>query len=143
MLLDAQNQYSDAQAVAVTGPSTNLIDHGTPAAGRGLGIGEPLVVLCSSDVLLSAGTLIVTLQTDTVVGFGTATTVANTPALAAANIPVGTRFVLNVPPDKAMKRYSRLNYTLSAGTITITAELIPLRLLQLENVFQGAFTILA
>lgn len=140
MLLDAQNQYSDAQAVAVTGPSTNAIDHGS---ARGLGIGEPLVVLMSSDVVLSAGTLIVALQTDTVVGFGTAVTVATTPALAPANIPVGTRFVLNVPPDKGMKRFSRLNYTLSAGTITITAELLPLRLLQLENVFQGAFTILA
>lgn len=141
-LLDAQNQYSDAQALVATAVSTNVIDHGSD---RDLGIGEALAVQVSIDVTqVGGGTFQVTLQTDSVVGFGSAVTVAQTGAIAAASIVAGFRIILNMPADKTMNRFSRLNYTLVTMTaVTVTSFLLPLRDVQAENVFAGGFTLLA
>lgn len=48
MYVDAQNQYSNAQAVTASAASTNLIDHGQ---ARDLGTGEvlPRRSLCGRD----------------------------------------------------------------------------------------------
>lgn len=140
-ILDAHNQYSDAQALVATAVSTNVIDHGSD---RDLGIGEPLVVQVTVDVsAVTAGTLTVTLQTDSVVGFGGATTVAQSGAIAQATLVAGYRLVLGVPADKSMNRFSRLNYTIATITaVTVTSVLIPLKFVQAENVFPGAFTVL-
>lgn len=140
-LLDAQNQYSDAQALVATAVSTNVIDHGSD---RDLGIGEPLVVQVTIDVTsVGGGTLQVTLQSDTVVGFGTAVTVAQTGAIAAAAVIAGARILLAMPADKTMARFSRLNYTMVTMTnVTVTSLLIPLRSVQAENVFASGFAVL-
>lgn len=140
MILDQQNQYSDAQALTATAVSTNVIDHGSD---RDLGIGEPLAVLISVDVALAgtSPTFQATLQTDSVVGFGSAVTVSSTQSFSA--LAIGTRVVIPVPPDTSMNRYSRLNYTLggTTPTITVTAEMIPYRFLQAENVFSTGFLV--
>lgn len=140
-LLDAQNQYSDAQALVATAVSTNVIDHGSD---RDLGIGEPLVVQMNVDVLaVTAGTLTVTLQTDTVVGFGSAVTVAQSGAIPTATLVAGYRLILGLPADKTMARFSRINYTIvTITTITVTTLLIPLRGVQAENTFASGFTVL-
>lgn len=143
-LLDAQNQYSDFQAVAATGPSTNVIDHGTQ---RDLGIGEPMTVEVTVDVALSGTNAQVTLQTDSAVGFGTAVNVVNSAVYTV--LAAAARIYLNLPPintstaagSVGIKRYTRLNYTLTAATITVTAELIPLRMAQAENVFPTGFLV--
>lgn len=144
MLLDAQLQYSDLQAL--TGPastaSTNVIDHGS---ARALGIGEGLTVVVTVDVALAGTTptLQIAIETDSVVGFGSKTTVA-TSAAYGPTIAIGTRYAMTLPPDRSVKRFTRLFYTTTGTTptITVTAELVPLKDVQAENVFAGAFTVL-
>jgi hypothetical protein len=135
-LLDAQNQYSDAQALAATGPSTNVVDHGTQ---RDLGIGEAMVVMLTVDVALSGTNFTFALQTDSAVGFGTATTPVTSATFTV--LAAAARQYLNVPPIIGIKRYTRLQYTLTAATITVTAEMIPLRNAQAENVFPTGFLV--
>lgn len=138
MIMDAQLLYSDAQALAATGVSTNVIDH---SQDRDLGIGEPMAVVVSSDAALTGTNGQVQLQSDSVVGFGSAVVVAQSAVYTPATLPLGTRIALALPPDKSMNRFSRLNYVLTAATWTVTAGLIPAKALTAENVFQGAFTV--
>jgi len=141
MILDAQNTYSDAQALSGTGAvSTNVIDHGSD---RDIGIGEPLAVVITVDVAL-AGTgpsYTCTLQTDSSVGFGSA--VAVTVSSTFTTLAQGSRVTLGVPMDKLTNRYTRLNHVLAGTTptITVTAELQPARMVQAENVFATGFLV--
>jgi hypothetical protein len=118
--VDAQNLYSDAQALTVTAVSTNIIDHGQD---RNLGIGTPLDVVVTIDVAAAGGgTLTITLQTDDNAAFSSAATVATTAAIAAATLVAGYQLIIPVPPDTLMERFSRLNYTLATMTgITVTS----------------------
>ena len=62
MRIDAQNLYSDAQAITADAASTNSIDHGSD---RNIGLGEPLSVVIIVDVAAAGGgTLAITIQTD-------------------------------------------------------------------------------
>src|SRR5690242_14806871 len=99
MIMDAQLLYSDAQALAATGVSTNVIDH---SQDRDLGIGEPMVVVVSSDAALTGTNGQVQLQSDSVVGFGSAVVVAQSAVYTPATLPLGTRIALALPPDKSM-----------------------------------------
>ena len=138
-LMDAQNQYSDAQALAATGPSTNVIDHGSQ---RDIGVGEPMTVMLTVDVALAGTSFNFALQTDSAVGFGTATTPATSATVTV--LPAAARMYLPVPATagtNGIKRYTRLLYTLAAATITVTAELIPSRMMQAENVYPGGFLV--
>jgi hypothetical protein len=144
MIMDAQNTYSDAQALTGTGAvSTNVIDHGSD---RDIGIGEPLAVVVTVDVALAGGggqTYTVTLQSDSSVGFGSAVAVATSPTFAAGTLVAGSRYVLGVGMDKLTNRYTRLNHVLAGTTptITVTAELQPARMVQAENVFATGFLV--
>jgi hypothetical protein len=134
MIMDAQQLYSDAQALTVDAASTNVIDHGSD---RNMGIGEPLVVLITVDSgAAGGGTLAIALQTDDNVGFASPATVATTAAIAAAALATGAKVVLPVPPDTAIERFTRLNYDLTTMTaITVTAQLIPANFVPTENVY--------
>jgi hypothetical protein len=130
MFIDAQNQYSDAQALSGTGAaSTNLIDHG--AAERRLGSGEPMGVGITVDVALAGTTptFVATLQSDDAVGFPSPGTVAQSKSYSA--LAVGARVIIPIPPGQATERFTRLNYTLggTTPTITVTAFLAPLSFL--------------
>jgi Bbp16-like protein len=137
MILDAQNLYSDAQALTATAVSTNIIDHG---ADGNLGIGEPMCVLITVDVALdnttTNETYTATLETDDNAAFTSATAVSDARTLTAGSA-AGTKFVINVPPNTVMERFSRLTYTLggTTPTATLTAALIPLSFLANGVVF--------
>lgn len=120
MYQDAQNTYSQAQALTVTAVSTNAIDH---SSDRNMGVGEPLVVVVAVTVSAAGGgTLTVTIQADTTSAFGAPVTVATTAALAAATLVAGYKFIIPVPPDLLWARWSRLNYVMATMTgITVTA----------------------
>lgn len=137
MIIDAQQLYSDAQALTATAVSTNLIDHGID---RNIGIGEPLAVVVIVDVALDRTTgdetYTVTLQTDDNAAFSSATTVAG--PVSMTTYAAGTKFVIAVPPDTVTERFTRLNYTLGGTTPTgtVTAFLQPLRMVGVgENVY--------
>lgn len=122
MYVDAQQLFSDAQALTVTAVSTNILDH---SQDRNLGVGTPLVVIISVDVSAAGGgTLTVAIQADDNAGFASPGTVATTAALAAATLVAGYIFAIPVPPDVLTERYMRLNYTLATMTgITLTSYL--------------------
>lgn len=129
--LDAQNLYSDAQALTVTAPSTNTIDHGQD---RNVGIGEPLAVVITVDVgAAGGGTLTIALQSDDNAAFASPATPATTIAIPAASLTAGAQIVLPVPPDTFSERFTRLNYTLATMTgITVTAFMAPFSQIQLS-----------
>lgn len=133
--VDAQNLYSDAQALTVTAVSTNLIDHGQD---RNLGVGKPLGIVITVDVSAAGGgTLTISLQADDNSGFASPATVSTTTAIAAATLVAGAQIVLPVPPDTLMERFSRLNYVLATMTgITVTAYMAPID--QIQNAQQYA-----
>lgn len=142
MYLDAQLLYSDAQALVATAVSTNIVDHG---ADRNLGIGEPLAIVVIVDVALDRTTgdetYAVTLQTDDNAAFSSATTV--TGPVSLLTYAAGTKFIIPVPPDTLMERFSRLNYTLGGitPTGTVTAFMIPLSMIQNDVHYADAITI--
>lgn len=142
MYIDAQQQYSQAQALAGPGTvvSTNAIDH---SQDRNFGIGEPMVVVITVGVAAAGGgTLTVTLQADTTSAFGAPVSVAVSPAIAAAALTLGAKYVLPVPPDLATLRWSRLSYVLATMTgITVTAELQPASMVQNEVYYPAGVTV--
>lgn len=119
MLFDAQNKYSDAQAVTAAAASTNIIDHGI---ARNMGVGENLYLVVICDVAMtdasSNSTLAVTLETDNDVAFGSATTAAQTIGTFAALSAIGTRLVARLAPSALNERYSRLYYTPANGDLS-------------------------
>lgn len=141
-ILDAQNLYSDAQAVTTTAASTNVIDHGIDG---NLGVGEPMVVVISLDVAADDAdgdeTYVAALQADSVVGFGSAVEVGS--VTITRGDAAGTRYFIPVPPSETMDRFSRLNFT-HGGTspsATYTARLVPQSFVQNDKYYASGFTV--
>lgn len=118
MIMDAENRFSNAQAVTATAVSTNVIDLGVGDKGV---TEQPLRLRVSVDETASsagASTLIITLETDDAVGFGSAVVVYTSASIAKASIVAGAVLV-DIAIPHGMKRYARLNYTI--GTANLTA----------------------
>lgn len=123
MIIDAQNLFSDAQAITAAAASTNIIDLG---AARNIGVGQNLYVGVTIDTAFtdtgSNSTLTVALEGDSTTSFTPDGTqqLFIIPALAAA----GAKYFARVSPDFASNyRYIRLYFTpnngdLSAGALT-------------------------
>lgn len=139
MIIDSQLQYSAAQALTATAASTNVVDH---SADRDIGIGEPLAVVFTVDVLLAgtSPTFQASLQVSPT-NFGSPVSIVSTQVYSA--LAAGARFVLVVPPDSTFDRYSRINYTLggTTPTVSVTANLVPLRFVQADQYGASGFTV--
>lgn len=150
MYLDAHQLFSDAQALTVTAVSTNLIDLGVD---RNIGIGEPLAVVINVDVAADNTTQDETyefqVQTGTTttpilvvgkIGFGGG---GDTTEYAATFLSAGARVVIPLPPTNLLDRYIRLNYVLggTTPTITVTAHLQPMNMVQAEAIYPKNYTI--
>lgn len=119
MIHDAQNLFSDAQAVTAAAGSTNTIDLG---AVRDIGTGENIYVVVTCDVAMtdsgSDSTLTVALEGDsttTITPDGTQD-LFTIPALTAA----GAAFFARLAPGSAALQfqYIRLKYTPNNGNLT-------------------------
>lgn len=147
--LDAQQLFSDAQALSATAASTNIIDLGSV---RHLGTGESMAVSFSVDVAADTASANETYQfdieTDDGSGFGSPV-VLNRLAFgvsgfaAASKLAAGYKFAMLLPKCDLVERYLRVNYTLGGTTpsVTITAHLTAAKLVQMEHVFADGFTI--
>ena len=121
MIHDAQNLFSDAQALTATAASTNLIDLGS---ARNIGVGQNLYVVTIVDTAFtdsgSDSTCTVSLEGDSTTSFtpdGTQQLYV-IPALAAA----GARYVGRINPDFAGNyRYIQVKYTMANGNLTTGA----------------------
>lgn len=125
MIWDMQSLFSWDQAITVTAVSTNVIDlgaTGTPVGGtvalkRDLGAGGPVPLRMQvTEAFATLTSLNVILQTSDDEAFGSGVVVvAQTGAIAAADLTVGKVLAPQYVPQGANKRYLRLSYTV-AGT---------------------------
>lgn len=143
MYIDAQQLFSDAQALVATAPSTNIIDL---SSDRNIGIGEPMCVAIEVDVAADVAdadeTYQFDVQTDDNAGFATPTVIASR-VVAGALLFAGARVAIGIPADLSAERFLRVNYTLGGTTpsITVTAHLQPQNTLQAEAVYPDGYTI--
>lgn len=119
MILDAQNTFSDAQAVTATAVSTNSID--LSAASIDLGSGENLYIVVVCDVAMtdsgSDSTLAVALVTDSDSALGSATAVQSLGTFAALSA-AGTKIVARIQPGLTLEQYIGLSYTPASGNLS-------------------------
>lgn len=124
MYVDAQNLFSDEQALTATAASTNLIDLG---ANRDIGTGENLYIVLVVDVALtdasSDSTVAVTIEMDALAAFGSPTTTQTLFTISAV-AAVGTKLIARIQPDAVNEQFMRLKYTMANGNLstgTVTA----------------------
>lgn len=142
MILDAQQQFSDAQALTATADSTNYIDFGVD---RDMGKGEPLAVVITVDTAADSTTgdetYAFAIETDDNTSFSSATTLVSR-TIAAASLTAGSRHV--IPLGYTNERYAQLVYTLGGTTpsVTVTAFLQPMSMIDSNDVYYAdGFTI--
>lgn len=134
MLIDKQNQFSDAQAVTSTGStaSTNIVDLGV-ARDIGGAVTEQLMLLCQVATAFTSGgaaTLQVQFQTAPDNGSGAPgswVTLAQSDAIAVAALVQGYRFLPGELPGPT-QRFVRLNYVVATATMTagaLSAAVVP------------------
>lgn len=156
MYLDAQLQFSDAQAVTASAVGTNVIDLNQD---RSMGNGEPLVVMFTVDVAAdqtsgdedytfdleyasnAAQSTGVQLVGRRVFESGTPTA----PAQDADLLVAGFSFFIPVPPTKLSEseQFLGIRYV-TAGTspiITVTAQLMPASMVDATNDYVDGFNI--
>ncbi len=116
MILDKQNEFSDAQALTATAASTNIIDTSVLGDAKN----ELYLVVQVSTKLASSGTsatLDIILQHDSAVGFGTVATLATLAQIAEATLVAGYRcWAIRLPAGA--KRYLRMYYTVGTENFT-------------------------
>ena len=124
MLQDAQDLFSDAQAVTATAVSTNILDKNHLAnALKDLGTGKDLyVVITCSETAAAAGAATVTfsLESDSTSDLSTPTTVHLTSgAIGKAALVAGMApLVFALPRQATYERYLGLRYTVATGPLT-------------------------
>lgn len=140
MIVDAFCQLSSAQALTVDAASEDYMDL---TNARDFGIGEPLALVIN--VKVAAGgttpTMQVNVEVDDNTSFSSATVIAASKALAAADMALGAQIVIPIPPitlfvksDPAAAEYQylRANYDMGGTnpTVTVDATVMPLKMVQ-------------
>jgi hypothetical protein len=120
MIVDAQLQFSDAQAITAAADSTNYIDL---SVARDVAVGRPLYVYVTVDVAMtdsgSDSTIAVLLEFDSTTTFTPDASQAlfTIPATSAA----GSRFCAAISPSLVANtkyQYMQLSYTPANGNLT-------------------------
>ena len=134
MIFSAQQKFSASQVVTADAGSTNIIDlgaTGTPlkapsALVRDIGKGTPIPIVVQLDIAATgtSPTLLVTLQMDNDVAFGSPTTVATAQSIAGG--AAGQRVTLYWIPEGTIERYIRLFYDVggTSPSYQITAGIV-------------------
>lgn len=156
MLLDAQNQFSDAQAITADAVGTNSIDL---AVVRAMGNGEPLAVLFIVDVAAdqTSGDEDYTFDVEVATNAAQSTGrqllgrrvyesgTPDAPAQDADLLIAGYKFTIPIPPanisDSARYLGIRCDVTGTSPTVTFTAFLQPMSMIDFQNNYADGFTI--
>lgn len=135
---------SNAQAITVTAPSTNIYDvtgagagvkpnlvFGTSAVfgadiGTGDGAARPTAYFTVGTPFTAGGSATMQFQIQAAIDNGsnspsTYTTIAETDAIAVATLTAGTNFNIPIPPitaGEALPRFYRFNYVVATGPMT-------------------------
>lgn len=157
MILDAQHQYSDSQALTATALSTNVVDLG---ADRSIGNGEPMCVVFNVEVAAdqTTGDEDYTFDVEYASDAGLTTArkligrrifesgTPTAPAEDADLLVAGFKFVIPIPPAalSESERFLGVRYTLAGTTpsITVSAHLMPMRMIEVGQVsFPKGYTV--
>jgi hypothetical protein len=126
-IIDAQNLFSDAQAVTATAISTNVIDTSPLGAntGRDLGAGNPLylvIVVGTAATAAGAATVTFSLESDSTADLATSATVHfTTAAIPKASLTAGAvvaAIALPVGPTANYEKFLGVRYTVATGPLT-------------------------
>lgn len=124
MLLDAENVFSDDQAVTADAASTNVIDLMT----TGRAPGNPLGVIAQvTEAFATLTSLTFQVQSCAVEGFGSGVKTHQSVTVAVADLTLGKRVDLGQLLDGTL-RYVRLYYDVTgtnASAGKVTAALVP------------------
>jgi hypothetical protein len=138
VILDSQNEFSDAQAVTASAISSNVIDtHAasgggtalTPGQRTGLGVGEMPYLVCRTVVpatdVGNDATLTITLESadDAALSVNAQVHFSSGPIAFANFSPANGQNLVAVPipPAFLFRRYLGLRYTVAAGPLTAGA----------------------
>lgn len=156
MILDSQLQFSDGQAVTADAVGTNVIDL---SQDRSIGTGEPMGVVFCVDVAADQTTgdedytFHVEYASDAaqttarkLIGYRTFESGTPTaPAMDADLLVAGFKFVIPIPPTvlSESERYLGIRYdvTGTTPTITMTAFLQPLSMIDTNTQYPDGFTV--
>lgn len=156
MILDSQLLLSDAQAITADAVGTNVIDL---SADRSIGTGEPMAVVFTVDVAADQTTGDEDYTFDVEYASDAAQTTGRqligrrvfesgtptAPAQDADLLVAGFQFVIPIPPTKLSEseRYLGIRYdvTGTTPTITMTAALMPMSMIQKDAVFADGISI--
>lgn len=130
MLMSAEQMFSDGQALAASGASTNYIDLGAPgtvlgapaALVRDIGPGQPVAIYVHG-ALTAADVIQVAIQVDDNTSFSSARTVLESEAFTVG-ADGDWECNLNFLPDNVDERYMRLSYTLTGTGGTVDAGIV-------------------
>ena len=156
MYTDAQLQFSDAQDVTTDAVGTNVLDLGVD---RSIGNGEPMGVMFTVDVTADQTSGDEDYTFDVEYASNEAQTTGrqligrrvfesgtpDAPAQDADLLVAGFQFVIPVPPTTLAEseRYLGIRYdTLgNTPTVTMTAQLMPMSMINANNVYADGFDI--
>lgn len=156
MYLDSQLQFSDAQAVTVDAVGTNVIDL---SQDRSIGNGEPMCVMFSVDVAAdqTTGDEDYTFQVEYASNaaqstgrqiIGSRVFESGTPDAPAQNadlLVVGFKFFIPIPPTTLAESEQflgiRYDTTGTTPTITMTAVVMPMSMIDATNNYADGFAI--
>jgi len=156
MILDAQNQFSDAQAVTASAVGTNVIDL---SVDRSIGNGEPMAVVFIVDVAADQTTGDEDYTFDVEYASDAAQTTGRqligrrvfesgtptAPAQDADLLVAGFRVIVPIPPTdlSESEQYLGIRYTVAGTTptITVTSFLTPLSMVDAYNSYANGYTI--
>ena len=116
MIQDMLLELADAQVVTVTAPSTNVVDQ--RAAGQAIGKECWLEIRVDTTATAAgAATVVFALETDSAVGFGTKTTLAQSEAIGKATL-LGDTIAWRIRVPSGAKQYLRAYFTVATGPLT-------------------------
>lgn len=127
MIIDSQNEFSDAQAVTATAISTNVIDllPGGENTTVDIGAGEDIMLVIKVPVTVTAdgdATVTFSLESDSTANLATSATVHWTSAaIGKADLTGGTQVVALALPRGTYERYLGVRYTVGTGPLTAGA----------------------
>ena len=113
MHIDKFLEFSDAQAVTATAPSTDVIDTKQLRPNLGMSELELVVTLAETATAAGAATVAVTLQDS---ADNSAWRDIASKVLPLADMKAGASHVLGIPSQT--QRYLRVNYTVATGPLT-------------------------
>jgi hypothetical protein len=118
MLIDAQNEFSDAQAVTATAIGTNMLNLGST---DDYAIGEPLFVDFVVNTAFASGgapTMIFQIVQDTENTGGSPSVLVASASHLKAALTVGVRVRLYLPANTQTQQYLGVQYTVGVTTYT-------------------------